>query len=51
MLSETAKSEEEQIKYKLSYQRELAIIETEVNRYNNLMVTRSRDLLIDFDKS
>ena len=48
-LSKSAIAEEGRTKDKLRYQREIAKIETEVNRYNNLMATKSRDLLIDFD--
>ena len=49
-LLKTARIEEERTKNKLKLQRKIAEIESEVNRYNNLMATRSRDLLIDFDK-
>lgn len=49
-LSESAELEVRRTDQKLKVQRDLADIETEVDRYKNLIATRSRDLLVDFDR-
>lgn len=48
-LTKSTQLEQERTKDQLRYQKELANIEVQVDRYNNLIVTRSRDLLIDSD--
>ena len=48
-LKETAKLEESRTKDNLRFQREMVQIESEVQRYNNLMATRSSELLVDFE--
>jgi MinD-like ATPase involved in chromosome partitioning or flagellar assembly len=49
-LIESAKLEEERSKDTIRLQRKLADLEPQVARYRNLIATRSRELLIDFDK-
>jgi cellulose biosynthesis protein BcsQ len=50
-LSETAKVELRRTRDLLKLQRELSDIESEVGRYKNLIATRSRDLLVDFERA
>ena len=49
-LTDTAELEENRSRNNLRLQREIGEIESKVDQYNNLIATRSRDLLIDFDK-
>ncbi|HDL01905.1 MAG TPA: ParA family protein [candidate division Zixibacteria bacterium] len=46
-----AELDKAQTKEKLILQRKMQEIETEVNRYNNLVATKSRELLVDFNAS
>ena len=49
-LTQSAEQEEASSRDSIRFQRKLADLEPQVARYRNLIATRSRELLIDFDK-